>query len=85
MTQHYFTPKGDWGLAQYLDRNSDTDWILVPTDNWSDSMFQALDNTTNSERIELAKHFNVGVHTVFAGKCQVCKLPISKPTTMEEE
>lgn len=85
MTQHYFTPKGDWGLSEYLDRDSDTGWIIVPTNTWTDSMFQAIDDSTNSDRIELAKHFNVGVHTVFAGKCQVCKLSISEPTIMEEE
>lgn len=77
MTQHYFTERGDWGLMEYLEEGT-LGWIAVPTGSWTPDMFQVLDECLNAERFGLAKHFNVGVHTIFAGKCQVCKLSIDQ-------
>lgn len=73
MTQHYFTERGDWGLRENLDEGT-LGWMAVPTGTWTSAMFQAIDDCLNSERFDLAKHFNINVHRIFTGKCQICKL-----------
>lgn len=77
MTQHYFTMTGDWGLREYLDEET-LDWMVVPTGTWTREMFDLLDDLEASKRWDMAKHFNVNVHRIFYGKCQVCKLSTSQ-------
>jgi hypothetical protein len=73
MTQHYFTKTGEYGLSEDLPDDV-RDWMVVPTGHWTIEMFELMESTTPVERFDLAKHFNVNVHRIFAGECKVCKL-----------
>ena len=77
MTQHYFTKNGDWGQVTVDPRPVGESFIAIPTSHWSDAMFDEIDSCLSSERMELASHFNINVHRIFAGECQVCKLSTS--------
>lgn len=75
MTNYYFTDKGAWGELEGVKLEVGDNYIIVPTSSWTKQMFKALDDSTNAERKDLAKHFNINVHRIFTGKCQICKLP----------
>jgi hypothetical protein len=78
MTQHYFAENGDWGVVDITSPAVVSSFITIPTGHWSKSMFDAIDACLSSERVDLAKHFGINVHRIFAGECQVCKLSASE-------
>ena len=63
--------------------------IEIPTDHFTEPMWEAIRNATDDARIGLASHFNVGIHTYANGVCKVCGLgsedvprqQVSKPKT----
>jgi hypothetical protein len=74
MSQYYFQSNGNWGKRDNLTLEAGTSHIIIPTTHWTDSMFKLIDECLSSERMDLAQHFNLNVHRIFTGKCQICKL-----------
>lgn len=74
MSQHYFYTDGTYGERSTM--TDTTRWsVIVPTNTWSDSMWQALDDALPAKRLDIAKHYNVGVHeyrSLNDDDCTVC-------------
>lgn len=73
----YFAEDGSYGDA--------TDLVLTDTSSWTSSMWDVVENSTDSQRQQLAEHFVLGEHhfdTIeddFDGNhkvCDTCRLPI---------
>jgi hypothetical protein len=75
VAQAYFTDDGLYG-----DRNdmpSDLhNWIIIPTDHWSDAMWQVIDSVANDERADMACHMQSGhdLRRGLHGTCYLCNL-----------
>ena len=66
MSSTYFATDGSYGDS--------TGFLVVPTGSWTDEMWEIVEMSGDNRRMELAKHFNVGVHTVVKGLCEMCEL-----------
>lgn len=77
MTNYYFTERGDYGLKESLPEGT-LGWIAIPTSSWTPSMWEVMETKAPNGRWDLAKHFNINVHRIFTGKCQICKLSIDE-------
>jgi hypothetical protein len=71
MTTTYFSSDGSYGDA--------TSIVLAKTDNWTSSMWEAIDEVGDDGRADLAEHFMVGWHDYELGYnghpyCSTCAL-----------
>lgn len=69
---HYFSPDGNYGDSEGL--------LIVDTSKWSHSMWVAIEEQVDDDRVALANHFDNGLHdfsvqiTIHGFACRVCGL-----------
>lgn len=72
MSKMYFTADGTFGSA------SEVDIKIFDTATWTPEMLDAIDSCSDSERQDLAEHFDNGEHRLviknLSAVCAVCEL-----------
>jgi hypothetical protein len=69
MSSSYFSLDGNWGSAEGL--------LILTTKRWTDKMFEAVSEESDSDRADLARHFSEGEHSFDSsngGLCDDCGL-----------
>lgn len=66
MSNTYFAAGGSYGVAKEM--------IVVPTHTWTDAMWNAIEEASDHNRGEMARHFSINVHREVNGTCVGCLL-----------